>query len=118
VNLVSHSVAEQMNATSAPFAPDVDEFQRVKLTKEPSQLVAPPAVHEALVNFECKLIQLFQHGNNNLVIGEIIGMRIADQIINDRFHIDAAALDAVGRMGGNWYATTRDRFELRRPNAD
>lgn len=118
VNIVSKSLAEQMNQTSAPYAADVDEFQRAQLAKEPSNLVAPPAVRDALVNYECKLIQLFQHGNNNLVIGEVIGMRISDAIINERHHIDAAALDAVGRLGGNWYATTRDRFEIRRPKAD
>ena len=118
VNIVSRSVAEQMNLTSAAFAADVDEFQRANLTKEPSQFVAPPAVREALINYECKLIQLLQHGNNNLVIGEIVAMRIADHIINDRFHIDGDGLDAVGRLGGNWYATTRDKFELRRPKAD
>ena len=32
--------------------------------------------------------------------------------------VDAQALGLVGRMGGDLYCTTRDRFSLRRPSLD
>jgi len=38
-----------------------------------------------------------------------------DDAILDNFRIDAAKLRAIGRMGGNDYARTRDRFEMIRP---
>lgn len=115
VNVVSLALAERMNTTSAAFESDVSEFDQAQLTRVESKFVTPPAVQESLVNLECRLIQLFQHGNNNLVIGEVLGIRVDDSVINSRLHIQPEVLDAIGRMGGHWYATTRDRFEMRRP---
>jgi flavin reductase (DIM6/NTAB) family NADH-FMN oxidoreductase RutF len=118
VNLVSHSIAEQMNATSAPWPLDVSEFTKANLTAIPSQLVTPRAVQESLVSLECKLIEIFQHGNNNLVLGEVIGIRLDPSVITDRLHIRPEVLDAVGRMAGTTYTRTRDRFDLARPSAE
>jgi flavin reductase (DIM6/NTAB) family NADH-FMN oxidoreductase RutF len=78
-------------------------------------MVQPPRVAESLINFECKLIQVIQHGNNNLVLGEILAIHLSDDIVTADFHIKEDVLQAVGRMEGNWYTTTTDRFELPRP---
>jgi hypothetical protein len=32
--------------------------------------------------------------------------------VDERLHVDPAVLDAVGRMGGHGYATTRDYYDL------
>jgi hypothetical protein len=34
----------------------------------------------------------------------------------DGDRVDPSVLDAVGRLSGNSYATTRDRFDLTRPS--
>lgn len=115
VNIVSRSVAEKMNQTSAEYPADISEFEGAGLTAVPSKLVRPPRVAESLVNLECKLIQVIKHGNNNLVLGEIMAIHLADEVVTPDFHINERILQAVGRMEGNWYATTTDRFELARP---
>jgi len=38
---------------------------------------------------------------------------VEDDAIDERFRIDPAALDLVGRLGGFSYARTRDRFAIR-----
>ena len=48
----------------------------------------------------------------NIVIGRVVHVFVRDDVINDRHHLDAAKIDAVGRMGGLGYTRTRDRFEL------
>lgn len=115
VNVVSRGIAEQMNTTSAGFDFGVSEFEKAGLTPIASTIVKPYAVKEALVSFECKLIELYQYGNNNLVLGEVVGIRLEDSVINERMHVNAEILDAVGRLGGSWYCTTRDRFQISRP---
>jgi len=115
VNIVSRDVAEKMNQTSAEYPATVSEFERAGLTAAPSQVVQPPRVAEAKVNLECILLQVIQHGNNNLVLGEIVAIHAADDVITEDFHIKEDVLQAIGRMEGNWYSTTEDRFELSRP---
>lgn len=117
INIVTMAMAEKMNQTSADWASEISEFDAVGVAAAASQFVAVPRVSESPVNLECRLIEVVRHGNNNLVLGEILGIRVNDDIVDARLHIDAEKLQAVGRMSGSWYATTRDRFELKRPQA-
>ena len=63
---------------------------------------------------ECELYQILEIGSGALVLGEVVMMHVADEIV-DHYRIDADGLRAIGRMGGNTYARTTDRFDLARP---
>lgn len=118
VNIVSEEFADKMNATSAEYPYGVDEFAVAGLTPVASDLVRAPRVKESHVNMECKLLQTVEVSNQplggTLVLGEVVRFHINDAIIEE-FRIDPDKLGAVGRMAGNTYSRTRDRFELIRP---
>lgn len=114
VNVADHALVEQMNVTSAAAPPDVSEFELAGVTKLASQFVAPPRVAEAPVSIECRLDRVVEVGNGRMVIGEVLAFHVADRLFNDQDRVDPSVLDAVARMGGSTYSTTRDRFELRR----
>ena len=121
VNIVVDPIAEAMNATAAEFPEDVDEFEIAGLSHAPSDLVKPPRVVESPVNIECKLDQVVQIGSgeheHGLVIGTILLMHVRDDII-DGHRINQERLMATGRMAGNMYCHTSDRFEMVRPVYD
>ena len=121
INVVSHSVAEKMNLTSGDYGPGEDEFDIAGLTQVPSKTVKPFRVAESSAHFECELIQIVHVGEGplaaNLVIGKIKHLHIDDAMLDERGRVDPDKLDNVGRMGGAYYSTTRDRFELQRPAA-
>ena len=118
VNVVSESFAEQMNACSADFPPDVDEFTESGLTPLASDLVKPPRVLESLVNMECKLLQIVHVSpkplGGSLILGEVLRFHLRDDLF-DNFKIDPDRLHPIGRMGGPTYTRTTDRFDLIRP---
>lgn len=118
VNIVSEEFAEKMNACSADFPPDVDEFAASGLTPLASDLVKPPRVAESHIHMECKLYLAMEFGelpgSGNLVLGEVVRFHVDDAYFDD-FKIDPDQLRAIGRMGGAAYARTRDRFEMVRP---
>ena len=118
VNIVSEEIARQMNITSGDFAADVDEFEAAGLTPIPSDLVKPPRVAESHVHMECKLYLTLEisdlPGGGNLVIGEVVRLHVDDAYVNN-FKIDPDKLRAIGRMGGNSYVRTADRFDMIRP---
>jgi flavin reductase (DIM6/NTAB) family NADH-FMN oxidoreductase RutF len=118
VNIVSEEIAEQMNATSGDYPAGVDEFSISGLTPVPSDLIRSPRVLESHVNMECKVMQIIDVSTKprggSLVIGEVVRFHIDDKIA-DNFRIDPDKLRAIGRMGGDGYARTRDRFEMPRP---
>jgi flavin reductase (DIM6/NTAB) family NADH-FMN oxidoreductase RutF len=116
VNLVSHHLGEKMNQTSAEYPHGTSEFEQVGLTPASSRFIDAPRVAESPVSLECKLIEIFHHGNNTMVIGEIVGINIENGIIDERGYINGNALQAIGRMAGDSYTTTTDgNFEISRP---
>ena len=118
VNIVSEDFAEGMNACSADFPPDVDEFRESGLTAIPSELVKPARVKESRVNMECRLLQVVHVSEKplggSIVIGEVLRFHIMDSLF-DNFRIDPDRLLPIGRMGGPTYVRTTDRFDMVRP---
>jgi flavin reductase (DIM6/NTAB) family NADH-FMN oxidoreductase RutF len=118
INVVTESIAEKMNLTSAQVPPDVDEFELSGLTPLPSELVKPPRVAESPVQMECRLRQIVEiseklHGST-IVLGDVLRFHVREDLV-ENFRIDADKLAAIGRMGGPTYVRTRDRFDLERP---
>jgi flavin reductase (DIM6/NTAB) family NADH-FMN oxidoreductase RutF len=118
INVVTESIAEKMNLTSAQVPPDVDEFELSGLTPVASELVKPPRVAESPVQMECRLRQIVEiseklHGST-IVLGDVLRFHVREDVV-ENFRIDADKLAAIGRMGGPTYVRTRDRFDLERP---
>ncbi len=60
VNVVPEEIAQQMNACSPEFPPEVDEFEVSGLTPVASDLVKPPRVGESKVSMECRLVRVVE----------------------------------------------------------
>jgi len=118
VNTVTYDLAESMNITSGEYDASVNEFELAKLTPQPSNVVYPPRVAESAVSFECRLYQIVDFGpgptSGSLVIGEIVSIHLNDAHLKDG-RLDRNSLDLIGRMGGNQYTRTTQRFEMLRP---
>jgi flavin reductase (DIM6/NTAB) family NADH-FMN oxidoreductase RutF len=118
VNVVSEEIGAKMNLCAGDYPPDIDEFQVSGLTPIPSDLVKAPRVAESHINMECKLLYTIAMSGlvngGNLVLGEVVRFHIDDAYFNN-FRIDHDKLRAIGRMAGNTYTRTEDRFDMIRP---
>jgi len=118
INVVSEAIATAANAASAEVAFEVDEFVLSGLTPIASEAVRPPRVAESPAQMECKLLQVIYTGHapgsGVIVLGEVVRFHLREDLVED-FRVDPAGLDAVGRMAGNTWVRTRERFELIRP---
>jgi flavin reductase (DIM6/NTAB) family NADH-FMN oxidoreductase RutF len=118
VNIVSESLAEAKNASSASVDPSVDEFDLVGLTAVEGDLVPAPMVAEAPVSMECKTTHVVAVGNtdrpNLVVFGEVVRFHIREGVLNGT-RVDLDVLQPIGRMSGPMYVRTRVRFEMIRP---
>ena len=112
INIASQNYAVQMakSASSLPYGES--EFDFTGLTPEPSVVVKPPRIGEALISYECKTLQIVAVGSSHLVLAEVVFIHVNDSVINERYRIDTKTLAAIGRMAGSQYCTTLDVFEL------
>jgi flavin reductase (DIM6/NTAB) family NADH-FMN oxidoreductase RutF len=121
INVVNYNMVHQMSLASSPYAPGVDEFKKAGFTPLASVKVAPFRVAEAPVQFECKVNQIIELGQEggagNLIICEVVQMHIQEELLNENGLIDQHKIDLVARMGGDWYcrANTHAMFEIKKP---
>jgi len=118
VNIVSEEFGQKMNLCAGDYPPEVDEFQLSGLTPIPSDLVKAPRVAESHINMECRLLYTISMSGlisgGNLVLGEVVRFHIDDAYFNN-YRIDQDKLRAIGRMAGNSYTRTQERFDMIRP---
>lgn len=119
VNLVPFSLAGSMNDTSATLPYGENEFAAFNIATAPSQLVRPPRVAASPVAFECTLDRVVPLGEGslaaNVVFGRIRLAHVSDGVLGADGRPDPAKLDLIGRMGGDAYTRTTERFSLERP---
>lgn len=120
INIVSYAMVQQMSLSSTEYAKGVNEFVKAGFTEKPSDIVKPPRVAEAPVQFECKVNEVIALGNEggagNLVICKVVKLHINEDILDVDGKIDPVKIDAVARMGGNWYNRSKQgMFEVPKP---
>ena len=123
-NLATRPLAEAMNASCAAVAPEVDEFALAGLTATPSRRVNTPRVAESPVAFECKVTQIVQLQRADgdvvptwLVLGEVVGVHIAQASLRDGVY-DTAAAGHILRGGGpaDYFSIGPEQlFQMHRP---
>ena len=120
INIVNYDMVQQMSLSSTEYPAGVNEFLKSGLTEVASDIVKPPRVQEAPVQFECKVHDVIALGNQggagNLIIAEVVKLHIKETILDADGKMDANKIDAVARMGGNWYNRSREgMFEVIKP---
>ncbi len=118
-NVVTVGQMDAMNSTSASLPPDASEFEASRLGLGWSEAVDAPFVSDSPAVLECVLWEEVSLGEapNVLVIGEVVGLRLAEDVIADpeTLTVRPETLGAVGRLGGSSYAMPGEVKDLDRP---
>ena len=114
INVVSYNLVQQVSLSSTEYAKGVNEFEKAGLTMLPSEVIKPFRVAESPVQFECKVTQVLELGNEggagNLVICEVLKMHISHDVLDKNNVIIQEKLDLVARAGGNYYSRAKNGF--------
>lgn len=119
INVVTEQLAQAMNLTSGEYTYEVDEFQVAQLTPAKSDLIKSPRVAESPVNLECQLLQIVEFGQlptlTSFIMGEVLRVHIKEEVWEEGV-IKALKLQAVGRLGEDFYCKIKEIFEMKRPS--
>ena len=121
INVVTHEMVHQMSLASSPYDSDISEFEKAGFTSLASDMITPPRVKESPVQFECKVNEVIelgdQGGAGNLIICEVLRIHVKESLLDQNEMIDQHKIDLVSRMGGNWYcrADKNSMFEIQKP---
>ncbi|SFB55129.1 flavin reductase family protein [Algoriphagus aquimarinus] len=121
IHVVHFGMVEQMSLASTEYGKGVNEFDKAGFTQVKSNEVKPPRIQEAHVAFECKVNEVKSLGDSggagNLVICEVLVAHVNEAVLDEMGVIDPRKLDAVARLGGNWYsrASGASLFQIPKP---
>ena len=121
-NLTSKNLAQAMNLSSAPVAPEVNEFELAGLTEVPGRMVKSPRIAESPASFECKLLQILRLNDlegkpihNWIAIGQVVGVHIREEFLEQgQFNLEAAQPILRAGYRGDYFELGR-KFEMIRP---
>jgi len=110
IALVTEEIVQQVSLSSCDFDAKINEFEKAGFTELKSDLVKPARVKQSPINFECKINDIINLGEDggagSLVICEILKMHINEEVLNQNKEIDPIKLNIVSRLGANWYGKT------------
>lgn len=117
INIVNYNMVHQMSLASSPYPKGMSEFTKAGFTPLASELVKPMRVKESPVQLECKVFELKEIENCNLVFCEVVKIHIDEAVLDANQKIDQRKIDLVARMGGNWYCRAHGDalFEIEKP---
>lgn len=124
-SMCTYALREQMIITAAHSPSTIDEMAQADVEAAPSVNVKPPRVKASPIAMECKLLQVVElpaapdGGRNNVVIGQVVGIHVDDDVIVDGI-IDVAKINPLARLGYLDYATLNldNLFSLQPPGGD
>ncbi len=120
-NLCTRALFDAMNISSGDQPAGESEFEAAGLAMAASRIVKAPRVAVSPASLECRVVSSMQLQDVDakpvqgwLIIGQVVGVHIAEEYIRDgRF--DTAAAQPIARCGYRDYATVTELFEAMRP---
>ena len=118
VSMATYELREKVSMTAQFVDPEVDEFELAGLTKVASMLVKPPRVAESPIHLECKYHSTLtlpsnqRHSLHHVVIGEVVGIHISDDVIVDG-KIDIKRIRPLARLGYTDYTSVTEVFSMK-----
>ncbi len=116
VNTVDENLIAQAVQASTDCPSEVDEIKEVGLTAIKGDKVKSPRIAESKISLECRLINIFQLGDEpalqSVVFGEVVLAHIKDELWVEG-KVDPSQFKPVGHRAKDLYCRTEDMFEVR-----
>lgn len=126
VNLVDEARCKALDFCGVRSGRQVDKFVHCALTPMPALgMTCAPAIRECPAYLACKVRQVLELGSHDMIIGEVVGVQVRDDLFNEdgSLHLERAGLvcynhgvyqksaDVLGFFG---YSVARDEVLQRR----
>ena len=95
VNLTTKQLCRATDYCGVRSGRDVDKFQEMHLTPQPSEKVKAPGIAESPVNIECRVTQVLELGTHDMFLAEVVAVRVDDDYMDVKGRFDLIASDLV-----------------------
>lgn len=120
VNIVTETLLEKMNQTSANVELGQSKFDMANIEHCPSHRVKPYSVKLSPIRYECTLREVIEVSNaptgGTIVLLDVKSIFIQNALYNqEQNNVEHALVESVGKMGGDYFTLTNNKVEIKRP---
>jgi flavin reductase (DIM6/NTAB) family NADH-FMN oxidoreductase RutF len=116
VKLMDEAIANRMVSAGQELPETESEFFAAKFTPAPAVVVTPPRIRGAPASLECRLHQRIECGSGRgIILGEVVHVHVRDGLVDPTTWRASEEYRPIGRLYGDRYCTTRQRFDLPGP---
>ena len=96
VNLTTEKLARETDFCGVRSGKDVDKFQHLHLTEEPSQYIQAPGIAQCPVNIECRVTEVKELGSHHMFLAEVLAVHVDEDYLDEKgkFHLNDTGLMA------------------------
>jgi flavin reductase (DIM6/NTAB) family NADH-FMN oxidoreductase RutF len=90
LNMAGANLADKVIPTAKNVPPEVDEFDLAGIEEKPSEVINAPGMRGCYAWMECKLEKLFEEEKHVLILGRVVHLEIADEVLSPDGAIDVS----------------------------
>lgn len=96
INLVTKDLVFATDFCGVRSGREVDKFQEMNLTPEPSRKVRTPSIGESPVNIECRVRDVIPLGSHDMFLAEVVSVSVDEKYMDEtgKFHLNSTGLAA------------------------
>ncbi len=95
VNLPTAAMVLTVDRCGSVSGRDVDKFAEFGLTAVPATKVAPPLIAECPVSIECRVLEIQEIGDHDLLLGEVLAEHVAEEALDEDGQVLVDKLDPL-----------------------
>lgn len=103
INLVTKDLVRAADFCGVRSGRDIDKFQEMHLTEQPSQTIQSPGIGKSPVNIECKVTEVKPLGSHDLFLAEVTNVTIDDRYMNENGKFELNQSGLVAYSHGEYY---------------
>lgn len=111
INLVGAEFSAKVISMAKYSPAEVDEFELADLTEKPSEKIKAPGIAGSYAWMECQLFKLYEEPQYTLILGKVVRLEVADDVLTDGGDLDVAKarpLMMTGTRKGMNFCTVTD----------
>lgn len=103
INLTTKDLTFATDYCGVRSGKKVDKWKEMKLTRQPSKVVAAPSILESPVNIECKVTDVKALGSHDMFMAEVVSVSVDEKYFDENNKFDLAKANPMVYSHGEYY---------------
>ena len=104
INLTTEALAGATDYAGIYTGAKVDKFEKLGLTKIPSEAVATPTIAESPLALECRVFEVLHFGTHDVFMADIVSVSCDDSILDEKGKICLERAGLMAYAHGEYFA--------------